>query len=88
MKFEYVNVVGEGCEGWINLFFGGWCVALIKEVELAEQIKAAIPEMSSVSDEQHEPHDNTCPACKGEGFGPLGERPSMPCGMCGTTGKI
>lgn len=88
MKFEYVDVVGEGCEGWINLFFGGYIIAMIRNTDLAEQIKATTPKMTSVSDEQHEPHDDVCPACKGEGFGPVGGRSGMPCGMCGTTGKI
>lgn len=88
MKFEYTDIVGEECEGWINLFFGGWCVALIKDTELAENIKATTPKMGSVSDEQHQPHDNTCTACLGEGFGPIGGRPHQACGMCGATGKI
>lgn len=88
MQFEYTNVVGDGCEGWINLFFGGWCIALIKNIEIAECIKATTPEMNSASDEQHEPHSNACPACQGEGFSPIGGRPHQPCGMCGASGTI
>ena len=84
MQFEYTDIKTEGCEGWINLFFGGWCVALIKDVDLAANIKAKTPKMSSVSDEQHEPHDDTCPVCNGGGF----HDSQAPCGICGTTGKI
>jgi len=39
MEFTYVDVVGEGCEGWINLFFGDDCIALIDNPKLAAEIK-------------------------------------------------
>lgn len=87
-QFEYTEIIGDGFEGWINLFFEGWCVAMVSDVELAARIKASTQEMNSVSDEQHEPHDDTCPVCLGEGFGPVGERPSAKCGTCGATGKL
>jgi hypothetical protein len=40
--FNYVDVVGEGCEGWINLFFGDNIIALVKDVSVADSIKAVI----------------------------------------------
>ena len=47
MKFEYVEVVGKGCEGWINLFFGEHIVALIRNVWLADQIKSVTAKRGS-----------------------------------------
>lgn len=44
-EFEYVDVIGEGFKGCINLFFDGQVVAMIRHVGLAEKIKAKIPEM-------------------------------------------
>lgn len=43
-SFNYVNVVGKGCEGWLNLFFGEYCVALIREIDLANKIRGEIKE--------------------------------------------
>lgn len=40
--FTYVNIVGKGCEGWLNLFFGEHCVAMIHNVELADNIRKEI----------------------------------------------
>lgn len=45
--------------------------------------RAIMPEVR-----QPQSQHDTCPACKGEGFGPVGGRPGTPCGECGTTGKI
>ena len=39
-----MNVVGKGCEGWLNLFFGEYCVALVNNVEIANQIREQIKE--------------------------------------------
>ena len=39
MTFTYVNVIGKGCEGWLNLFFGEFCIALINDVDLANSIR-------------------------------------------------
>lgn len=44
MKFEYVNVVGKGCEGWLNLFFGEHFIALIDNVKIANLIRSEINE--------------------------------------------
>lgn len=89
IKFEYVDVVGEGCEGWINLFYGGRCAALVRDVELAESIKSTTPKMCIVSDEQSDPHDDTCPVCLDEGFSTdTGDKLGRECGLCGSTGNI
>ena len=40
--FSYVDVVGEGCEGWINLFFEDYIIALIRDVEVANKMKEQI----------------------------------------------
>lgn len=44
-RFEYIDIVGDGCEGWINLFFDGQIIVTIKWPELAKKIKSEIPEM-------------------------------------------
>jgi hypothetical protein len=38
-EFNYVDIVGKGCEGWINLFFGDVIITLIRDVDLANEIK-------------------------------------------------
>lgn len=45
VAFSYVNITTACCEGWLNLFFGERCIACIDDVELADKIRAAIPEM-------------------------------------------
>lgn len=40
--FNYVDVVGAGCKGWLNLFFGENVIALVKDVELADRIRKEI----------------------------------------------
>jgi hypothetical protein len=42
MKFTYVDVVGKGCDGWINLFFGDECIALINDPVQAAEMKKVI----------------------------------------------
>ena len=37
--FSYVECVGEGCDGWINLFHGDNILCLITDVALASRIK-------------------------------------------------
>ena len=44
MEFNYVNIVGEGCEGWLNLFFGDECIAMIDNVVLADEIRKTCKE--------------------------------------------
>jgi len=46
MEFSYVNIVGKGCEGWLNLFFGEYCIALVRNVELADEIRKVTPDKS------------------------------------------
>lgn len=42
--FTYVNVIGRGCEGWLNLFFEDEVIALVTNVELANKIRKVIKE--------------------------------------------
>ncbi len=44
MAFNYVNIVGKECLGWLNLFFDDECVAMVNDVELADRIRKEIPE--------------------------------------------
>ncbi len=53
MEFNYVNVVGKGCEGWLNLFFGDDCIALVNDTKLADRIRATIPEREKVDIKSH-----------------------------------
>jgi len=39
MKFTYVDVTGEGCEGSLNLFFGDTFIALVDDAKLATEIR-------------------------------------------------
>ena len=73
--FEYVNVIGDGWAGHINLFFGGHIIALVRP-HIAAQIKTAIPVVKRRSSQ----HD-ICSTCSGVGFSGA---PSFPCGACGT----
>jgi len=45
-SFNYVNIIGDGFEGCINLFFGESCIAMIDNVQLAESIKNVTPKRS------------------------------------------
>lgn len=40
--FNYVDIVSDGCAGWLNLFFGDDVVALVDNVELANRIRSEI----------------------------------------------
>ena len=73
-EFEYVDVVGKGFEGYVNLFFGGWIIGLIHP-NIATQMKAAIPAKHRSKDR------NTCFTCFGKGFS---DAPNFTCGACGT----
>lgn len=42
--FEYVNITCKGCEGWLNLFFNGVIIALIRDVDLADEIRKVAKE--------------------------------------------
>jgi hypothetical protein len=74
-EFEYVDVVGKGFEGYVNLFFGGWVIGLIQP-NIATQMKAAIPAKHRSKDR------NICFTCSGKGFSGA---PNFKCGVCGTT---
>jgi hypothetical protein len=43
-QFTYVDIVGCGdkCKGWLNLFFGEHCIALVRDVEIADNIRKKI----------------------------------------------
>ena len=49
--FTYVDIVGDACEGWINLFFDGECIALITDVDMAAKIKATTEPLYPVKEE-------------------------------------
>lgn len=43
-RFTYVNIVGKGCEGWLNLFFGEYCAALIRDTDVADMLRKELEE--------------------------------------------
>lgn len=40
--FSYVDIKTEHCEGWLNLFFDDYCVALVNNVHIANKIREEI----------------------------------------------
>lgn len=63
MSFNYVNIVGKECKGWLNLFFDDECIAMVNDIELADRIRKEIPEkvyehkyISGSEDEGFVPH--------------------------------
>lgn len=44
MGFNYVNITTKGCEGWLNLFIDEHCIALVRNVYLANRIRALATE--------------------------------------------
>jgi len=40
--FRYVNIKTNGCEGWLNVFFGEHCIALVSNVWLADKVREKI----------------------------------------------
>jgi len=77
-KFQYTDITSKGRKGWINLFFGGHCITLIKDVDLVENIKAQIPKLPLYTSAE-----DICPVCMGEGFKINVNIPTILCGMCG-----
>lgn len=43
--FSYVDVTSPNCEGWLNLFWGDYCVALVNNAYIAEQMRQTIPQL-------------------------------------------
>ena len=41
--FSYVDITTKGCEGWLNLFWGDYCVALVNNVDIANQMRQILP---------------------------------------------
>jgi len=39
MDFNYVNINTKGCEGWLNLFIDEYCIALVNDIEIADEIR-------------------------------------------------
>jgi hypothetical protein len=42
MQFSYVDIKTKGCEGWLNLFFGDYCIALVDNIVIAKEIRKSI----------------------------------------------
>lgn len=51
MEFTYVNIKCEGCEGWLNLFYGDQCIALVKNVSIANSMRENIKEKPPLGNE-------------------------------------
>lgn len=47
--FEYVNITCKWCDGWLNLFFNDVIIALIRDVNLADQIRKVAKEKVIIS---------------------------------------
>jgi hypothetical protein len=45
--FSYVDVTTKGCEGWLNLFWGDHCVALVDNAVIADQMRKVIAHKSN-----------------------------------------
>lgn len=39
---NYVDVIGKGCEGWLNLFVGDYCICLVQDVDSANKIRSEV----------------------------------------------
>ena len=46
--FNYVDVVGDGCEGWLNLFHGTDIVCLVRTVAIADEIRKTTPKQIKI----------------------------------------
>ena len=42
--FNYVNVIGDGCDGWLNLFHNDDILCLVRVIAIADEIRATTPE--------------------------------------------
>lgn len=42
--FNYVNIIGKGCEGWLNLFHDDDIVCMVSCVSIADSIRKTTPE--------------------------------------------
>ena len=47
MNFSYVDIVGDKCNGWLNLFFGEHCIALVNNVKIANEMRRVIPKKTN-----------------------------------------
>ena len=46
--YNYVDVVGKGCEGWLNLFFGDHFIGMVTNLELADEIRKVTPKRTEL----------------------------------------
>jgi len=60
MKFSYVDIVGDSCKGWLNLFFGDFPVALVDNIYIANEIRKIIPKKTNKPVEPTADAENEC----------------------------
>jgi len=41
-RFSYVDITTKGCDGWLNLFFDEFCIAMIDNVHIADEMRKTI----------------------------------------------
>jgi hypothetical protein len=41
--FSYVDITAKGCDGWLNLFFYDFPIALVNNVDLANKVRDVVP---------------------------------------------
>jgi len=41
--FNYVDIKTQGCEGWLNLFFGEYCINCVNDIKIADEMRKVIP---------------------------------------------
>ena len=49
VMFGYVDITTKGCEGWLNLFFGQQCVALVDNIHIANEMRRSIKPMKRLT---------------------------------------
>ena len=50
--FNYVDISCKGCEGWLNLFFNDACIALVRDLEVAEEMRKQVPRRELVKNKE------------------------------------
>jgi len=63
MRLSYVKITTPGCEGWINLFFDAYPIAMISDSDMAKAIMEEIDPMLA----KDLPDNKQCPLCCGTG---------------------
>ena len=54
-KYNYVDVIGEGFEGCVNLFHGDEILALVTDLQLANRIRATTPSRKELKKHDDQP---------------------------------